>query len=351
MQDSENLLATLEALPIPVAVIRREDALIRFANRNLAETMRVPPGSLTGLQSLRFYVEPTRRQELLAAIERDGRVADFELAVIRGDGSFAHLALWVEPVTFQGEACNLVSAIDISARRSAELLLNARQRVLQRLVALTERDRQLVSYELHDGIVQDMTAAVMFLEAARAELAGGNADLGETLEATEKLLRGALQEARRLIDGLQPPDLDQGDVLTAIQQLVQTVQQRSGIEVRLQSELADRRFVPALERAVYRIVQEALHNAERHSQADSVEIAFTLRGDTAVVTIADDGCGFDVASVSGKRYGLVGIRERARLLGGRATIDSSVGHGTRIVVELPVVDTLTSADAEAPPKP
>lgn len=346
MEAGDYLLATLEALAIPVAIVRREDSLILFANRRLSETMRVPPGTPVGLQSLSFYVDPTRRQNLFEAMERaGGRLVDHELAVKRGDGTVAHLSLSIEVIEFSGDPCNLISAIDITTRCEAELRVAAEQRLLRRLVALTERDRQLLGFELHDGIVQEITAATMFLQGAAAELATTTGTVNESLTSCETLLRDALQEARRLIDGLRPPNLDEGNVIVAIERLVGEVRDQAGIEIASRFELNSHQFIPALEHAVYRIVQAALQNVATHSRATRAEIAITVENNMVRVAVADDGVGFDVAAVPHKRYGLLGIRERARLLGGFAAIESQVGQGTRIVVDLPVVDTLMAATA------
>lgn len=340
IHSNRHLVATLEALPIPVAIIRREDGLILFANRRLAETMRVPLESLTGHLSLGFYVEPSNLRLLLEQLDREGCVRDLELAVRLGDGSEAYLSLWVEPMEFDGQACNLTSAIDVTARREAERRVTSEQQVLRRLVQLTERDRQLLGFELHDGLVQEITAALMFVQAAAAEAQSTLGRASEPLAACEPLLRSAIDEARRLIGGLQPPNLDEGGVLTAIERLVQSLRDSDCPKIVFTHQLKGHKFVPALERAVFRIVQEALHNAASHSRAQQITVAITADDAWVRVSIEDDGVGFQPTQVPRRRYGLVGIRERARLLGGHAIVESHLGKGTRIVVELPVHDTL-----------
>ncbi|MFO0819329.1 MAG: PAS domain-containing sensor histidine kinase [Pirellulales bacterium] len=346
MEVVPHLLEALEALPIPVALIRRADGLIRFANRQLAETMRVPPGTLVGLKSLAFYVDPADRQALLARLERDGRVTDHELAVIRGDGTKAVLSLWVEPIEFQGEPFNFTSAIDITQRRTAEQKLTAEQQVLRRLVDITERDRQLLGYELHDGLVQDMTAATMFLESAASEFENQTGEACESLNIGLTLVRDAVREARRLIGGLQPPALDQGNAILALQRLVEELRKTWGKTIEFHHELGQHRFLPALELAVYRIAQEALQNAVRHSHASRITVSIALHEEMVRMTIVDNGEGFVPASVSRKRYGLVGIRERARLLGGTAIIESAPGQGTQIIVDLPTANTLALTEPD-----
>ena len=98
-----------------------------------------------------------------------------------------------------------------------------------------------------------------------------------------------------------------------------------------------KRLEPVLENAIYRIIQEGLTNARRHSKSDKVRISLVQEDDHVRIEIEDWGIGFDTGSVKGNVYGLIGIRERARLLRGHATIESKQGGGTRIVVELPLM--------------
>lgn len=342
MESVQNLLETLEALPIPVAIIQREDGLIVFANRRMADTLRVPLGTLLGHHSLQFYKDPTDRRNLLERLERDGVIRDMELAVKLGDGAPAQLSIWVELIQFNGKPCHLTSVIDVTARREAERRLTSEQQVLRRLVQLTERDRQLLGFELHDGVVQEITAATMFVQAAAAEFQTATGRECDALVACEPLLRSAIDEARRVIGGLQPPNLDEGGVLIAIERLAQSLRETEGIAIDVSLRLGTLKFVPALERAVFRIVQEALNNAAEHSRAKRIEVKIVAEGELVRVSVIDDGVGFQPTQVPRRRYGLVGIRERARLLGGHAIIESTVGQGTRIVVELPLHDTLTS---------
>jgi signal transduction histidine kinase len=220
-----------------------------------------------------------------------------------------------------------------------EQQLRDERRLLKRLLELHERDRQLISYEVHDGIVQDMTAALMFFESSRPPLPEDE-PTNEVFTQGVKTLRGSIHEARRLINGLQPPVLEDEGVVPAIETLVAEIGENSGLEIEFHSDVGFSRLAPALEMAIYRIVQEGLNNVWHHSQSPRARVELIQQDDHIAITVQDWGIGFDLAKVSKKRYGLMGVRERARLLGGRAHIDPGPGRGATLQVELPLIDAL-----------
>jgi len=141
-------------------------------------------------------------------------------------------------------------------------------------------------------------------------------------------------EARQFVHGLRPPGLEESGLAKAIEHLIAD-QPPGGPSIQWDVQVPSDRLEPLLEGAIYRIVQESLTNLRRHSRSDRARIRLTQRGDQLELEIQDWGVGFDPAAVEPKRLGLRGIRERARLLGGRALVDSAPGKGTRVLVHLP----------------
>ena len=139
---------------------------------------------------------------------------------------------------------------------------------------------------------------------------------------------------------LRPTALDDLGVAAALRSHVEEWSERTGIAADFCSLNCEARLPPYIETTLYRIVQEALTNIARHAQARTASVVVERRPDCVVVIIDDDGCGFDadVPAADGRvrHFGLVGIRERAALLGGRATIESSATSGTSVFVSLPV---------------
>jgi len=211
----------------------------------------------------------------------------------------------------------------IEERKQTEETLRQENQHLKNLLALQDRDRQLICCELHDGLVQQLVGAIMQLEAGQ-------------LDAGLHLLRKCMKEARWLIEGLRPPILDKGGVVVAIENLVSHEDGNGTPTVEFSHKIASDRLPPSLEYTIFRIVQEGLTNARRHSQSMKVRIQLVQQEAGIRIEVEDWGVGFDPDKIADGHFGLEGIKERARLFGGAANIRSSPGEGTRIVVELPL---------------
>jgi signal transduction histidine kinase len=215
--------------------------------------------------------------------------------------------------------------------------LEKERRNLRRLLQSRDHERQLIAYEIHDGLAQQLAGALMQFQTF-AHLKDKNPkEAAKAYDAGTTMLQQAYFEARRLIAGVRPPILDESGVVEAISHLVHEKSRDSGTEIEYRSKVAFDRLDPTLENAVYRIAQEALTNACRYSASENVRVTLFQRGDEIRIEIQDWGTGFDPKAVPKNRFGLEGIRQRARLLGGKCSIRSTAGKGTRIAVSLPVV--------------
>ena len=213
------------------------------------------------------------------------------------------------------------------------------QQGLNRLIDTYEQYRTLVAFEIHDGVVQCLSGALMNLEASMRVL-GNQAPAGarEGFERTRQLLRNGVAEARCLMNGLRPEILDDFGIIAALDHLVCESRSRTQASIEWSCCGSFNRLAPPLELAVFRIIQESLANALRHSNSGSVRIALSRDTDWIQVVVEDWGCGFDPQKLDRNRFGVQGICQRAKVFGGEATIDSAPGNGTRILVELPFVE-------------
>ncbi len=199
-----------------------------------------------------------------------------------------------------------------------------------------EHQRQLLAYEIHDGIAQYISAAIMQLEASKTNSTysyeqGNDSNVNEAL----RLLREASQETRRLIRGLRPQTLDDLGIIGSLETLF-TDACSEFKDVTFLHNIGSRRLPTQIEVVLFRISQESLTNIRRHAEAKHVfvELKKTEQGNLSLV-IQDDGCGFDLKSTTTDHLGLEGIRQRALYLGGAADIQSKPGAGTTIHIQLP----------------
>lgn len=158
------------------------------------------------------------------------------------------------------------------------------------------------------------------------------------LDDVLRLIRESVAEARRLIGGLRPPILDESGIVAAIEYLCAERGQSGQSQIEFVPRVQFSRLAAPMEVALFRIVQECLNNASRHSQSPKIRVELSQLENRVRLTVQDWGLGFNPQEVKGERFGLRGIRERVRLLGGTADINSAPGKGTIISVELPLVE-------------
>jgi signal transduction histidine kinase len=249
-----------------------------------------------------------------------------------------HLEELIEERTSELNTANEQLKSEIAERKLAEEALRRERRLLRELLDLQERDRKLVSYEIHDGLAQQLTGALFRLQASERVEDLGPDEARKTYDGGIALLQEAIAEARRLISGLRPPVLDESGVVAAIEYLVHEGERIGAPAIEFVVDVQFDRLASPLETAIFRVVQEALTNACRHSRSPKVEVRLVQEGDRVWVRIEDWGVGFDPDGVHTGRFGLQGIQERARLMGGRADILSAPNQGTRITVELPLLE-------------
>jgi signal transduction histidine kinase len=204
-----------------------------------------------------------------------------------------------------------------------------------------EAERARLARELHDGPVQELIALGQRAEMAQRLVARGEPERARTLlEELRTSELEAVEELRRLIGALRPIYLEDLGFLPALEMLVQQAEERTTAQLRLEETGSVRRIAPEVELAAYRIVQEALNNAVRHAHAQNIVVRVRSDPQGLALSVTDDGVGFtlppgpDLFTQAG-HFGLVGMRERAILLGGTLQIRTAPGEGTRVAVNLP----------------
>lgn len=225
--------------------------------------------------------------------------------------------------------------MDVTDREEAMAEVRKNHRLLRELLELHERDRQLVAYEIHDGLAQYLAAAALHFQAVRPAIVADPTIAGN-FDKAASILQDGLNEVRRLIGGLKPTVLEQHGILAAVEDLVWQAQSRDGLEVNLAVEGRFDRLSSPLERNIFRVVQESLSNVRRHSGSRRARVELIQTAPAFTIRVRDEGVGFDLSQVDGRRFGLRGIHERARLFGGEARISSAPGQGTEVFVSIPL---------------
>ncbi|HXJ38874.1 MAG TPA: histidine kinase [Bryobacteraceae bacterium] len=286
-----------------------------------------------------------------AMLEVAGRIADFNERQLnegneRASDLLTNFQTRSSVTIFAALALGLGMAI-FTGRRILRLEARAHSRFLEvaaakeqlanlsaRLVEAQETERRSISRELHDEVGQSLSAVLVELRNLQAGL--GTRPEQQTrhqAETIKGLVEGTVGVVRSMALLLRPSMLDDLGLIPALKWQAREVSKRTNMDVTVSTELESDQLPDEYKTCIYRIVQEALHNSSRHAAATTVRVRVQQRPESLVLSIQDDGRGFDVAQSKG--MGLLGIEERAAQLGGATHIQTGVGIGTLLTIELP----------------
>jgi signal transduction histidine kinase len=256
--------------------------------------------------------------------------------VAQGDFS-PRLTRWAEDEI--GDLAEAFNAMTAELERADEIRREReqlRRQLLEKVITTQEDERRRIARELHDSASQNLTSLMVGLK--NIETICDNPRLRATVNELRGVASQTLEEVHEISARLRPRILDDLGLAAALERLTREWQARHKLPVDLLIHIGEERLPGEIETAIYRIVQESLTNVARYAGARSVSVLAERRGGEIVAVVEDDGQGFDSAQTIGDRHlGLVGMRERAELLGGRLTIESAPGRGTSIHVQIPVL--------------
>ena len=295
---------------------------------------------LLGRSTLDYVIEPDRPRlaARITSLLQVGKQEHTEYTVLRPDGTTLPVELSSALIRdAEGGPIALMAIIrDVSERKRAEESLKKEHRTLRHLLESSDHERRLIAYDIHDGLAQQLAGAIMQLDTYYYQKDAKPLEAAHAYDAALTMLRQAHFETRRLISGVRPPILDESGIVAAVAHLVNEHRLQSGPTIEFRSEVCFDRLVPVLENAIYRIVQEGLANACKHSKSPKIRVELVQHEDALRIKVQDWGVGFDPGAVRDDRFGLEGIRERARLLGGKANVETVPQQGTCLTVELPL---------------
>ena len=273
-----------------------------------------------------YVTKPLHQEEVLARVTTHLRLRDLTLSLQAQNIQLA--------VSSQVEKTRLFEAV--SQQREQLRALTGR------LTEVQEAERKQLARELHDEMGQALTAISINLAAIKKELPSTCiADVSERLAEAILLADQTLEQIRELSLNLRPPMLDDLGLVPTLRWYVKRYAKRVDLKTNFETVGLEQRLPPAVETALYRVVQEALTNVARHAAASEVRLRLERKQATIIACIEDDGQGFDVAGVvhhgaARNGTGLLGMRERVTLLGGMFNVVSCPGQGTQISMEIPL---------------
>jgi PAS domain S-box-containing protein len=353
LRESEQKYRTLvESMEEAVFVVD-VDGNLQFANHYFAWLLNVDPQSLLGTP-VHDLIKDTRAEPLFRGLDQvfakaSSQKAEYQWRTTRGDQSFE--TNLVPQFDESGRVASVLGiSRDVTDRKIMEDRLRAlvetlreQQKTLKSLSAevlrAQEEERRRISRELHDEIGQSMTAIDLGLQLVK-DSQPRDKKLAALIADCQELVQKTADKIHHFSFELRPAQLDDLGLIPAMKAHARGFTDRTNVPVSFDCDQAIETLEPETKTMLYRIFQEGLTNIAKHAQAKAVTVTIARKPGRIQFTLQDDGVGFDPAVVghtaSGRqRIGLVGMRERAGLFGGRLTIHSQPGEGARIVLELP----------------
>jgi len=338
----------VEAALVGVYIIQGD--LFRYVNPALAAMFGYLPEELIDQVDVLDLIHPEDR-EGVALRMRQRSAGELATAphLARGiscDDKIIHFESLAQPVIFQGKPAMVGTLINVTTCTQAQEEIHKHRQELQRLsaqlIAAREAESQRISQELHDVIGQALTAVSINLAQIKQDMpAGAPPAIWERLAESEALTAKTLAQTRRLSLELRPAMLDELGLLPTLRWYIHKFGRRLNIRGTFQASSVKQRLSPELEIVLYRVVQEGLTNVARHAKASQVEVNLYCQEDQLILTITDDGVGFNVQQVNRAenvdgRLGFLGISERISLFDGYLDIESDLGKGTQLKITIPL---------------
>src|SRR5690606_19736869 len=210
-----------------------------------------------------------------------------------------------------------------------------------RVIEMQEEERKRISREIHDGPAQ-MLAHVLMRSNVLEKVAREQTidEIVNEFRQFKRILRDALYEVRHIIYDLRPMALDDLGLVPTLKKYLQTVEeynQKAKIQFLYLGE--EKRLDNSMEVALFRLIQESVQNALKHSEADTIQVKLEVTSKHVIAIVKDNGVGFDIHQKKENTFGLIGMRERVQMLDGKLSIQSRIGQGTTVMIKIPIPES------------
>jgi two-component system sensor histidine kinase DegS len=206
-----------------------------------------------------------------------------------------------------------------------------------RIIQAQEEERKRVAREIHDGPAQSMANVVLRTELVeKAFVHGGIEKAREELKDIKEMIRESLTDVRRIIFNLRPMALDDLGLVPTLKRYLEELSRKDNIEFDFKTFGKENRLPPSMEVALFRLVQESLNNVNKHSKATEVQLKLEFQKERIFLIVSDNGVGFDVKQKSREGFGILGMKERVKLLDGQLVFQSAPGKGTKLFLVIPI---------------
>ncbi len=317
------------------------DKMILYANHCFARMVKYPLEQVTG-SSFRRFLSDADRAMLKSLMKRSAKSGSkISVQLHARDGALVPALLSIRELANEGSkqvTLGMVVTDLTEARRNEERLRTLTHRVVQ----AQETERGRVALELHDNVTQLLCAVLVRSQTLANNLSARDGAAKQEAIKLRKLLSQTAEAVERISRNLRPGVLDELGLVAVLRDTSQQFAERTGLAVKLACVELTARLPANIELALYRILQEALKNVEKHAHARQVTVRLTKRSDFVRLEILDDGIGFDPAPRSARQkksdgLGLLAMRERATCVGGTLKVEPTLAQGTTVTAQISLI--------------
>ncbi len=343
----ENFRRSISESPLGIRIVTIDEETI-YVNKAFLEIYEID--SLEAFKKVpainRYTPESYEHQVIRNKQRRKGhQIYNYELSIIRANGEIRFVKVWRKEVLWNGIKHFQVINLDITdQKRAEEALWNSQQEMRKfagHLQNIREEERKGLAREIHDDLGQALIALKIDMGLLRKKISQSleKMSLADMLDKVDMLvsqINKTIKIMRRIMNGLRPEIIDLLGFIDAAKSYVDEFQEWHNLRCEFETKLETINIDPEQSVALFRILQEALTNVAIHSQATEVKIQLHAAPDLLIMEVKDNGIGFDENNiVKLDSYGMIGMKERVLLLGGKVTISGKSGEGTCVMVEMP----------------
>jgi PAS domain S-box-containing protein len=346
LQESEAKYKTLTESSLTGIFIHQNGRFV-FVNDKFAKMHGYKPEELLGKTHL-LLVHPDERKTLrefaLKRLKGKPVPQQYEVHRITKDGSTMWCEMMATVIEYRGKPAIMGNVIDITERKLAEVAIKKSEEQLRNLTTYLQKvgeiERMSIAREIHDELGQGLTVLKLDLSWLRKRLPGDEIPLLEKTDAMSRLIDRTIHTVKKISTNLRPGLLDDLGLAAAIEWQGEDFQKRTGIRCSIKIDPVDINYDRDRNTAIFRIFQETLTNVARHAHATEVNVSLRQRDGQIELNVRDNGRGItDEELANSKSYGLIGIRERVKIFGGKNIMKGIPGKGTAVTVRIPIRDT------------
>ncbi|MBN2441074.1 MAG: substrate-binding domain-containing protein [Spirochaetales bacterium] len=329
LRDSElRLRAIIDANPIPLVIYKESNGRILYVNEYFGKTFGLDTDNISNFYIHNYFLEKNEVDSLhekMKKLSREGYLQNYEVCMKKEDGTVFWVVMSLQTLLFNNELSIIAGFYDVTDRKRLE----------KELLEISGREQQRLGQELHDGLGQILTGVSYMCRVLHEQLQAKALEEAETAKEITELVNQTINLTKVLARGFFPVELDENGIISALQELADKTENQFKISCHFSYQ--DNLFINDNSTALhlYRIAQEAVHNAVKHGEPDNIYISIDIQGDKIVLTVRDDGKGLKEEIGDTKGMGLRIMEYRANMIDGKVDISRDRVKGTIVSCSAP----------------